>query len=231
LDRSVAFIFARGGSKGLPGKNIKTLNGKPLIAWTIECALQSNRFDHVFVSTDDVAIAKVAGEWGAKIPFMRPPELAQDDSPEWLSWQHASRWIKENYPECQRFVSLPATSPLRSVDDINNAFKIFDTESDLVLGVSATDHNPLFNVVTKDDVNRVSLWSKTDTPIYRRQDAPQAYNITTILYMTTVDHVISANGVFDGRVKAIDIPSERSVDIDTLQDFQWAEFLMKNKGC
>jgi len=120
----VAFIFARGDSKGLPNKNIKIFNGKPLIAWSIEHAKSIDRINRIIVSTDSIEIAKIAREFGAEVPFMRPKELATDHSPEWLSWQHALKFLSqtEDYlPDLM--LSIPTTSPLRDVEDIN---KIID---------------------------------------------------------------------------------------------------------
>ena len=117
---SYAFIFARGGSKGLPGKNIKPLLGKPLIQYSIEVALQTSGINKVFVSTDDADIAKVSRLNGA-IVIERPVELAQDDSPEWQAWKHAIGWVREQYGDFEEFISLPATSPLRSVKDVESA--------------------------------------------------------------------------------------------------------------
>ena len=114
---SFAFIFARGGSKGLPGKNIKPLLGKPLIQYSIEIALQISDGSKVFVSTDDAEIAKVSSSSGA-IVIERPFELSQDDSPEWLAWKHAISWVRERYGDFEEFISLPATSPLRRVKDV-----------------------------------------------------------------------------------------------------------------
>ena len=118
--KNFAFIFARGGSKGLPGKNIKPLSGKPLIEYSISVAKSCPSIDEVFVSTDDPAISKISRKAGAVI-IDRPIELASDISPEWLSWRHAIKWVENNYGKFQFFVSLPATSPLRSVTDVENA--------------------------------------------------------------------------------------------------------------
>lgn len=118
--RNFAFIFARGGSKGLPGKNIKPLAGKPLLQYSIDTALASDLIEQVFVSTDDQAIAQVAIEGGA-ILIERPAELATDQSPEWLSWRHAVEWATEHYGSFDGFVSLPVTSPLRSQEDVEDA--------------------------------------------------------------------------------------------------------------
>lgn len=115
------FVFARGGSKGYPGKNIRKLGGKPLLGRAIQIAQQSKWIDRVVVSTDSEEIAKVARHWGAEVPFLRPSELARDDSPELQAWQHALRYLKARdkaaFPDI--FVSLPAIAPFRSVNDID----------------------------------------------------------------------------------------------------------------
>ena len=112
----VAFIFARSGSKGLPDKNIKIFNGKPLIAWSFEHALSVKRVDRVIISTDSEVIAKIGKEYGAEVPFLRPPELATDNSPEWLSWQHGLKYLKIAdgcLPDLM--LSIPSTAPLLSL--------------------------------------------------------------------------------------------------------------------
>ena len=138
----IAFIFARGGSKGLPNKNIKILNGKPLIAWSIEHAKKINRIDRVIVSTDSEEIAKIAREFGAEVPFMRPLELATDESPEWLSWQHGLKYLK-SIDGClpDLMLSIPATAPLRDVEDINNDQTLSELESyyEYKINLSPTD--------------------------------------------------------------------------------------------
>ena len=118
--RSNAFIFARGNSKGLPEKNIKPLLGKPLIQYSIEVGFKTSGIDKVFVSTDDENVAKISKSLGAII-IDRPSDLAKNDSPEWLAWQHAINWVKERYGSFEQFVSLPTTSPLRSVKDVESA--------------------------------------------------------------------------------------------------------------
>ena len=113
--KTYAFIFARGGSKGLPGKNIKMFAGKPMLAHSIEMAMNIDEIERVFVSTDDSEIADTALRWGAEV-INRPGELAQDNSPEWLAWQHAIRTIRsaKGEPKIDVFVSIPPTSPLRA---------------------------------------------------------------------------------------------------------------------
>jgi len=123
---AVAFIFARGGSKGLPGKNIKMFAGKPLIAWAIEHAHAAEGIRRVIVSTDSKEIATVATRYGAEVPFMRPSHLAKDDSPEWLSWRHALEFIRDDegsFPSAM--VSVPVTAPLRQPVDIERCLELF----------------------------------------------------------------------------------------------------------
>nr|WP_320205307.1 acylneuraminate cytidylyltransferase family protein [Vibrio mimicus] len=120
--KNYAFIFARGGSKGLPGKNIKQLAGKPLLHYSIDSALAAPSIEQVFVSTDDAEIAQVARNGGA-IVIDRPAELASDTSPEWLSWRHAIEWVRANYSDFDGFISLPATAPLRAVSDVESAIQ------------------------------------------------------------------------------------------------------------
>ena len=131
----VAFIFARGGSKGLPGKNIRSLGGKPLIAWSIEQARAVESIERVIVSTDSPEIAEVARYYGAEVPFTRPSELAQDDSSEWLSWRHALTYILESAGSMPTaMVSVPATAPLRLPIDIQRCIDLYrEGGTDLVL--------------------------------------------------------------------------------------------------
>ena len=144
-----AFIFARGGSKGLPGKNIRNFCGKPLIAWSIEQALAVESIKGVIVSTDSQEIAEVSRKFGAEVPFMRPNHLAQDESPEILSWKHALNFLLERdgvLPSVM--LSLPATAPLRDASDIKNCLDLFNEgHSDVVITVSESYRNPFFNMV------------------------------------------------------------------------------------
>ena len=123
---AVAFIFARGGSKGLPGKNIRMFAGKPLIAWAIEHAHKAEGIGRVIVSTDSEEIAAVASQYGAEVPFMRPSHLAKDDSPEWLSWRHALEFIRNDEGSLpDAMVSVPVTAPLRQPVDVERCLELF----------------------------------------------------------------------------------------------------------
>lgn len=226
--KAVAFIFARGGSKGLPGKNVRLLGGKPLIAWSIEHALAVERIGRVIVSTDSDEIAAVARQHGAEVPFMRPAELARDDSPEWLAWRHALNYLSDTaggLPEAM--VSLPATAPLRVTQDIENCLDEFQKgEADMVITVSDAHRSPYFNMVKTNSDGSVGLVIPPQSSIARRQDVPAVYDMTTVAYVADPTFVMTRNAVFEGRVRAVHVPVERAIDIDTLLDFQIAECLL-----
>ncbi|XXK22863.1 cytidylyltransferase domain-containing protein [Arenicellales bacterium nBUS_48] len=227
-----AFIFARGGSKGLPGKNTKELGGKPLIGWAIEQAFAVDDISRVIVSTDDESIATVARSFGADIPFLRPTELSGDNSPEWMAWQHAINFmISESDSFTGPFISVPATSPLREPEDISRALELFqEGGADVVIAVTPAHHNPWFNMIQMQDNNLVKLVNDSESAVFRRQDAQKVYDMTTFVYIADPEFILCENGIFSGRVKAIEVPVERSIDIDTQYDFDIAEFLLSRSG-
>ncbi len=228
----VAFIFARGGSKGLPGKNIRLLGGKPLIAWSIEHALADNRISRVIVSTDSQEIAAVARQYGAEVPFIRPSELASDNSPEWLAWRHALQYLlKTEGTLPDAMVSVPTTAPLRLPQDIKNCLDEYSKgDADMIITVSDAHRSPYFNMVKTKPDGTVVLVIPPKSAIDRRQDAPVVYDMTTVCYVANPDFVMTHNGTFEGRVKAVHVPIERAIDIDTLLDFQIAESLLNSRG-
>ncbi len=225
----VALIPARGGSKGVPRKNIRPLAGKPLIAYSIETARASRMIDRVVVSTDDAEIAEVARRFGAEVPFMRPAELARDDSPEWLTWQHAVRALQApaGATRIDVVVCVSPTSPLRAVEDVEACIeRLRSSEADLVMTVRPSERNPYFNMVVLDGEGWARLVIRPERPIYRRQDAPAVYDITTVAYAFRPGFVLNAASELEGRVKAVVVPPERALDIDTELDFRFAEFLL-----
>jgi len=227
--RNFAFIFARGGSKGLPGKNIKPLAGKPLLQYSIDTALASDLIEQVFVSTDDQAIAQVAIEGGA-ILIERPNELATDQSPEWLSWRHAVEWATEHYGSFDGFVSLPATSPLRSQDDVEAAILKRQAETaDICIAITPASRSPYFNMVKHNETGFVELVNQPEGEVSRRQDAPKVFDITTVVYATTPQFVLNNYGLFSGKVASIEVPKARAVDIDDIYDFRLAEAIIKGE--
>ena len=229
--KAVAFIFARSGSKGLPGKNIKPLLGVPLIAWSILEAKKISRIDRVIVSTDCNEIANIAKEYGAEVPFIRPKELAKDDSPEWLAWRHAINFLKqENNVLPDVMLSLPATAPLRRDIDIENCLDVFEYGTfDSVITITEAHHSPYFNMVKKNIDGTVGLVIPPDNIINRRQDSPTVYDITTVAYAVDPQFILMEDSLFAGKVGYNHVPMERSVDIDTLLDFKMAEFFLTHR--
>ena len=228
----VACIFARAGSKGIPNKNIQTFSGKPLIFWAIELALQVRQINEVFISTDSEEIAEIAKMAGATVPFIRPSELAADTSPEWHSWQHFIKFLAYKdgrLPEV--FLSLPATSPLRSTIDVENCINEFKKgRVDFVVGITPSQRNPYFNMVKKEEDNQVGLVIEQGKKYSRRQDTPEIFDLTTVCYVGKPSTILTKNSIFEGKVAGVEIPRERAIDIDTELDFQIAEFLFKSKA-
>ena len=223
--RTFAFIFARGGSKGLPGKNIRPLGGVPLLAYGIRLAQAIDRVERIFVSTDDADIAAVARAYGAEV-IDRPAELATDTASEWMAWRHAITHVRETHRlDFDTFLSLPATSPLRSQDDVLRCLDALHPDVDMVITVTPAARSPYFNMVSEDvdGYARVLLGSAN---FKRRQDVPAVYDVTTVAYVTRPDFVLSHAGLFEGRVKSVVVPKQRAVDIDDEFDFRVAEALL-----
>lgn len=224
------FIFARGGSKGLPRKNIKHLLGKPLICYSIEIAQQVSILNGVFVSTDDDEIADIARGSGA-IVIDRPEELACDKCPEWLAWRHAIEWVESRYGGFDDFVSLPTTSPLRNVFDVESAInKRQSAQADICISITPANRSPFFNMVKKNTNGFVELAAFTADDVTRRQDAPEVYDITTVVYAASKEFIMNGNKIFDGKVTYIEVPKERAVDIDDIYDFKLAEIILRERS-
>ncbi len=221
-----AFIFARGGSKGLPRKNVKLLAGKPLIQYSIETAQQTKEIDKIFVSTDDEEIALVASRAGANV-IIRPKELASDTAPEWLAWRHAVEYVTLHFGTFNLFISLPPTSPLRSPQDISNAIELFNTkQADICISMTPANRSPFFNMVKQNLDGYVELVIKPESGIFRRQDAPTVFDITTVVYVSRPEFIKEKSNIFDGKVVSIEIPKVRAIDIDDIYDFQLAEAII-----
>jgi len=224
-----AFIFARGGSKGLPRKNVRLFNGRPLICYSIQTALECPSIECVYVSTDDEEIAEVAGKEGAEV-IVRPKELCSDTSPEIPSWKHAIELLKAGGKTLVKFISLPATSPLRNVSDVETAIeKHTVTNADLCVAITKSSKSPYFSMVSLAQDSRVELLLSGSSAA-RRQDAPSSYDLTTVVYVATPGYVEGCSSLFEGYVVGVEVPKERSIDIDDIFDFRFAETLMKEQG-
>ena len=223
--KTYAFVFARGGSKSLPGKNIQILRGKPLLAYSIALANEISMVEKVFVSTDDSDIANVAREFGAEV-IDRPEELAQDDSPEWEAWQHSVNWVHERGDSFELFLSLPTTSPLRNINDVNRCLQKMEEGFDCVITMTETNRSPWFNMVKMKSDASINLLLGGNEHIKRRQDAPKIYDMSTVAYVTSPDFILQNNKIWDGKVGGVIIKTERAIDIDTELDFKIAEALL-----
>jgi CMP-N-acetylneuraminic acid synthetase len=223
-----AAVFARGGSKGLPGKNLKVLGGLPLVAHSIRVGLEVPGVSGVLCSTDSEEIRTVAQQHGATAPFLRPAELAEDESPEWLSWKHLARHLIEAgaSPE-DLLVSLPATAPLRTVADVESAIAKHRTSgADVVVSYTPAARSPWFNMVVEGADGFLRTVIESDRGVVsRRQDAPKVFDLATVVYVTTLGFVLGADSLFEGSVAGVEVPTERAIDIDTQLDFDIAEFL------
>lgn len=229
MDRT-AFIFARSGSKGLPGKNIKDFSGKPLIAWSIQQALGASEISRVIVSTDSEEIAEIARKNGATVPFIRPKQLAEDTSAEWLSWQHALKFLikTEGYaPEA--LISVPTTAPLRISKDISDCIEIYEQgKYDSVVTITESHRNPYFNMLKKSDEGFELVIPNSNGPM-RRQDAKPVYDMTTVCYVVNSEFILMHDNIFEGRIGAHLVPIDRAIDIDTPRDFRIAEILFDER--
>jgi CMP-N-acetylneuraminic acid synthetase len=224
----LALICARGGSKGVPRKNIRPLGGIPLIAWSIKAARSCELIDRIVVSTEDAEIAEVGRCFGAEVPFRRPADLAQDDSPEWLVWQQALKtlYTLEGYRP-DYLVNLSPTSPFRSVANIRQSLEMIQTgPADIIISVKEAARSPYFNMVELDDQGFAHLSKATIPRITRRQAAPPVYDLTTVVYASRAEFVLQASHIFDGQVQTLLVPEIRALDIDTELDFKFAEFLV-----
>ena len=222
----VCVIPARGGSKGIPRKNIKLLAGRPLIAYTIEQALQSQYIDRTIVSTDDREIADISRQYGVEVPFMRPADLAGDHVATIDVLLHAVQWMeKQEKYDFDILVLLHATTPLRSVDDINSCIKMLvETKADNVFSVTEAHRNPYFNMVEAGDDGIATLAKKGDYAT--RQSAPKVYDMNASIYVWWKDVLKNEKKIFLKKSHIYIMPKERSIDIDDDLDFKVAEFLL-----
>ena len=219
-------IPARGGSKGVPGKNIRPVLGKPLIAYSIECGLQCPSIDHIIVTTDSRKIADLAREWGADVPFARPAELSGDTVPMLPVLQHAVTETEGYYKKTlEILVLLDPTGPLRTVDDVEGSIKLFrDSDCDAVVSGNTARRNPYFNMVMQNN-SYVRLVIPASKAIGRRQDSPPVYDLNTVVWVYSRKALMEKARI-PKRTLLYLVPPERAIDIDAELDFKILEFLM-----
>ena len=222
------FVFARGGSKGLPGKNLLPINGVPLVGHSIEMAKKINQINKVFVSTDSKEIAEVGKLFGAEV-IERPGDLASDTASEWKAWKHAIKHVEEKYGSFDQFISLPATAPCRRCIDVRRCMQALVNDVDMVITTTDSHRNPWFNMVTKNSEGYAELVN-TSQGFNRRQDCPNCEDMATVAYSTRPSFINNSKSIWDGNVKAIKVPMHTAVDIDTFYDYSVAKMLMESPG-
>ena len=221
---TICTICARGGSTGVPRKNVRDLHGKPLIAYTIEQALACSLIDTVYVSTDDDEIAQVARDYGAIVPFKRPADLATSQAGKLPVIVHLVDHIIATGVDVTRVVDLDPTSPLRTIDDIHAATALLDDETDVVITGYAADKNPYFNMVEAKEDGNIRLVKPLQGGVASRQAAPAVFAMNASIYVW--HRATLESGLWTGRTKLYEMPHERSVDIDSEIDFKLVELLM-----
>ena len=218
--RTLGLIPARGGSKSVPRKNVRRLAGKPVLVWTVETALASAALDRVVVSTDDEEIAETARACGAEVPFLRPPDLAEDDTPDLPVYRHALEQLGDT-PDAVAW--LRPTAPLRSAADIEEAVRLLEeTGADCVRSVCSAEHNPYW-MGRLEDGRLMPLFDETYD---RRQLLPRVYRLNGAVDVVRCAAVAAEGPLFGGDVRAYVMPPERSVDLDSELDFLLAEALL-----
>jgi len=232
VPKVLGLITARGGSKGIPRKNIVPLGGKPLIAWTIESAINSSVLDRVIVSTDNNEIADIAQKWGAEVPFIRPTELAEEDSPHVDVLLHAIRWLHENEEYFPEFLMLlQPTSPLRTTEDIEKSFALaIERKADCVISVQESLSHP-YTVMQVSEDQKLSefLMSPKDAGVYQsRQLRPEFYSLNGAIFLFRVDALIEKPMVYPELTFTYVMPEERSLDVDTSWDLHIANLILNH---
>jgi len=226
-------VGARGGSQGVPGKNIRNLRGKPVIAWTIERALASGLFDAVVVSTDSDDIAAAALQAGALVPFRRPADLATSSAGKFQVWQHALSASEEALGRTfGTFVDIDCTNPLLEISDYVGAVSLFDanrTAVDAVMTVGPARRNPYFNLVEPDASGALRMSKSRGPTVLARQAAPPVYEHVAGVYVLKPDYLRTSNHLLEGVVIGYEVSAEKTFDIDNELDFQIIEFLLERR--
>jgi N-acylneuraminate cytidylyltransferase len=224
-------IGARKGSKGVPRKNFRDICGKPLIDWSLDQLLTHPRVDAVVVSTDDEEIYDHAIAKGALKMGLRPAHLASDTAGKWQVWQHALEVSQGMLDQpVTAFLDLDCTSPLRLMEDIDNALDLFfDEKPDMVMSCCDAHKNPYFNLVEPDETGALHVSKPLPGGVVARQQAPKVYEHAASTYVVAPDYLRRANSLYEGRVIPYVMPPERCADIDTPLDFRIVEFLMKDR--
>lgn len=224
--RNIAIIPARSGSKGLKDKNIKLLNGKPLIAYTIEAARESGMFNEIFVSTDSAAYADIAREYGADVPFLRDGTLASDTASSWDVVFNTICKYAEYEQSFDSFTLLQPTSPLRNAEDIVDAYRVmYYKQANAIVGVCEVEHSPLWSNTLPEDCSLVDFLNEEIISL-PRQKLAKYYRINGAIYIVKTDYFESTRNIYKSKCYAHIMSKVHSIDIDYELDFMLAEMVM-----
>lgn len=227
-NKVLVIIPARGGSKGIPHKNIKELGDKPLICYSIDVARQLTSDENICVTTDDDAIIKVVEDYGLKVPFKRPDYLATDTCGSNEVIQHAFKFYTDKGVQYDLIVLLQPTSPFRRIDDVIGSINLYELSLDMVVTVKETAANPYYNCY-EEDVNGYLVVSKGDGKLARRQDAPPAYECNGAVYVINPSRLMEVGLPGLTKVKKYVMDDLHSIDLDTMFDWKVAELVLKEK--
>lgn len=227
-NKVLVVIPARGGSKGIPHKNIKELGDKPLICYSIDVARQLTSDENICVTTDDDAIIKVVEDYGLKVPFKRPDYLATDTCGSNEVLQHAYQFYQEKGVQYDLIVLLQPTSPFRRIDDVIGSIDLYEPSLDMVVTVKETAANPYYNCY-EEDSNGYLVVSKGDGQIMRRQDAPPAYEWNGAVYVINPIRLMEVGLAGLTKVKKYVMDDLHSIDLDTMFDWKVAELVLREK--
>jgi N,N'-diacetyl-8-epilegionaminate cytidylyltransferase len=221
-------ILARGGSKGIPGKNIRALGGRPLIAWTVEIAKRCPSIERVVLSTDDAAIAEAGRQCGAEVPFLRPESLARDDTPRARVWEHLVDELQKRGYRFDAMADLQIPAPFRSVEDVETCLReLRHGDFDGVITICEPSRNPYFNMVEMDGRGCLNIVKPLPVRPANRQEAPVVYSMTTVCFAVRKSFVERKVDLLDGKIKGVLVPPERALDLDNEMDWAFAEFLVQ----
>lgn len=226
-------ICCRGGSKGVKNKNIRVLNNKPLIAYTIETAKQSHLLNGILVSTDSKEIADTALQFGIEKIIHRPAELATDNASKWPVFIHAVEWYENTTgKKVDYIVDMDVTVPLKTTADIEGAIELAlnDEKTDVVITGYEPERNPYFNMMETADTGFAQMVKQSPRPIVRRQDAPKVYGLTPAAYVIKKEALYKYEHWSKAKCKIFPIKRSHAIDIDTEFDFRLVEFLMNNNA-
>lgn len=225
----LAIIPARGGSKGIPHKNIMKINNKPLIAYSIEAANGSKCIDYILVSTDDNEIKNVSLNYGAKVPFLRPEEISNDTAKSIDVVLHAVEFLKSKGEEFHYVVLLQPTSPLRSSQDIDSAIELLmKKEEESLVSVCEASENPVLMRIIENDKLKSFVEFKGDN--LRRQDLPKFYIFNGAIYINSVEMLFKEKTFVNETTIPFVMDSKKSIDIDNLLDAKLAELIFREKS-